>query len=227
MTSGDLVTAKVGNGLDLDGTDDYLYRTTAANLHITGALTISAWINHVDATISANEGIVSIWWNYVSYTNKRQYNTVLDTSGYLIGYLSPDGANYVNKSGTANLKNAWHHVSIVYVPSTRLTVYVDGASAGENTISIPSSLYNSSGMFAIGTQFVPTNGDYAFYGKVDETRVSDKARSADWLLAEYNSMNSPSTFYAVGAETEHSGGGARRGRAIIAGGERKWAVPVL
>jgi len=213
MASGDLVTAKVGNGLDLDGTNDYLYIATAANLHITGALTVSAWINRVSGTIDQNEGIAAIWWNYLGHANNRQYLMALNTSGYLVGYLSSDGTSNVNKAGSSGLQNAWHHVSVVYVPSTRLTLYVDGASAGENTTSIPSSLYNASDKFAIGIQSFPGNDDYAFYGKVDETRVSNMARSADWILAEYNTMNSPSTFYAVGTETSTE----RRGRAIVIG----------
>jgi hypothetical protein len=34
-------------------------------------------------------------------------------------------------------------------------------------------------------------------GWIDEVRISKIARSADWILAEYNNENSPSTFYSL------------------------------
>ena len=37
-----------------------------------------------------------------------------------------------------------------------------------------------------------------FDGKIDEVRVSDVQRTADWQVTEYNNQNSPSTFYGIG-----------------------------
>jgi len=38
-------------------------------------------------------------------------------------------------------------------------------------------------------------------GILDEVRASNAAaRSADWILTEYNNQNSPGSFYAVGPE---------------------------
>jgi len=39
---------------------------------------------------------------------------------------------------------------------------------------------------------------------VDEYRLSSVARSADWIITEYNNQNSPSTFSTLGPE---NGGG--------------------
>ena len=36
-------------------------------------------------------------------------------------------------------------------------------------------------------------------GAVDELRISNIARSVNWILTEYNNQNSPGTFYSVGA----------------------------
>lgn len=41
----------------------------------------------------------------------------------------------------------------------------------------------------------------------DETRFSNVARSADWILTEYNNQFDPTTFYAIGAATPAGGGG--------------------
>ncbi len=39
-----------------------------------------------------------------------------------------------------------------------------------------------------------------FRGYFDEARVSNTARSADWILTEYRNQSSPSTFLSAGAE---------------------------
>lgn len=36
-------------------------------------------------------------------------------------------------------------------------------------------------------------------GSLDEIRLSNVARSASWITAEYNNQSSPSTFYSVGS----------------------------
>ncbi len=47
----------------------------------------------------------------------------------------------------------------------------------------------------------PANADY-FNGTIDEVRISDTARSADWIEASYINQNSPSNFYTAGSEEE-------------------------
>ena len=44
-------------------------------------------------------------------------------------------------------------------------------------------------------------GSSQINGSVDEIRISNVARSADWMPASYNNQASPSTFYTVGAQT--------------------------
>jgi YD repeat-containing protein len=43
--------------------------------------------------------------------------------------------------------------------------------------------------------------DNYFSGKIDEARISNIARSADWIATEYNTESSPSSFYGVGSST--------------------------
>ena len=39
-------------------------------------------------------------------------------------------------------------------------------------------------------------------GTMDNTRISNTVRSADWILTEHNNQNSPSTFYSLASEEE-------------------------
>lgn len=58
----------------------------------------------------------------------------------------------------------------------------------------PASLKTCTGNDHIG------QGVNNFNGEVEEFRRSNVARSADWIKTDYNSQNSPSTFYTVGGE---------------------------
>jgi hypothetical protein len=49
--------------------------------------------------------------------------------------------------------------------------------------------------FNIGSDFASSY----LNGALDEVRISNIARSADWIKTEYNNQKSPSTFYAYGA----------------------------
>lgn len=71
-------------------------------------------------------------------------------------------------------------------------IYQDGAQVG--TTTSVTSIKTNTGNDHIGQGVNNYNGD------VEEFRRSSIARSADWIKTDYNSQNSPSTFYSVGGE---------------------------
>ena len=97
-------------------------------------------------------------------------------------------------TGTLLDDGRWHQ--IVYtkngVGSTN-AIYVDGISQ-PLIINSSSSFANPTDDMFIGKR--TDNNPWA--GKMDELRVSNIARSSQWILTEYNNESSPSTFYAVG-----------------------------
>lgn len=63
----------------------------------------------------------------------------------------------------------------------------------------PTQLRSTSAPLYLGVLTPPgllPNG-LPFQGKLDEIRLSNVARSQDWIVTEYNNQSSPSTFYAV------------------------------
>jgi len=71
------------------------------------------------------------------------------------------------------------------------SLYVDGVLNGTATFTPPNNL---------DTLNIGRRGDGIYFnGSIDEVRVSNIARSADWVTTEYNNQFSPSTFYAVSA----------------------------
>ena len=73
-----------------------------------------------------------------------------------------------------------------------IAIYQNGTQVGSTT-SV-ASIKTCTGNDHIGQGFNNYNGD------VEEFRYSGVARSADWIKTDYNSQNSPSTFYSVGTE---------------------------
>jgi hypothetical protein len=102
------------------------------------------------------------------------------------------------------------HQLAVTISSTGVVFYVDGASA--STSSDTGSINDNGNANAfIGFD---VNGNY-FTGNIDELRVSNIVRSADWIATEFNNENSPSTFYTVGSETPLGGTASRHRKAIL------------
>jgi len=92
----------------------------------------------------------------------------------------------------------WHYIAGTQ-SGTTATVYIDGTQCNTGLVD---AIGNGSGAVDIGA-YVDSSGGYYFNGLLDETRVSDTARSAGWISTEYANQNSPSTFYTV-ATTESS-----------------------
>jgi Concanavalin A-like lectin/glucanases superfamily len=91
----------------------------------------------------------------------------------------------------------WYYIAGV-VSATSIQIYVNGVASGTPTATsgrgaTPVSAFRVGGV-------VNPSGDY-FDGTLDETRVAGAARSASWLLSEYNNQKASSTFLALGAET--------------------------
>jgi hypothetical protein len=77
--------------------------------------------------------------------------------------------------------------------------YVDGVlkvSAGNPTaMNTIIGDYRIGAVCSLGTQFT-----LAATGMVDEARISDIARSQDWITTGYNNQSNPNAFYSVGAQ---------------------------
>lgn len=174
--AGDLLTGKIGQAIDFNGTDtkfDFVSNNpigTAEN-----GFTLSAWVKrHSTASgqhavsfsyIQLRPGICYVWdtaWRSVSYSG---YLPALETWYYLS--CTFDGSNlrgYVNNSATSPIV-----VTGNILDATNFTV---GYQSTEFANSV-----------------------------LDEIRISNVARSSDWILTEYNNQYSTSTFYSVSSAT--------------------------
>lgn len=170
----------------------YINAGNGNSLNITGDLTITAWIKTTSTTLQA---VI------------QRYNTGSPYEGYGL-FISQAVAGkptfYSNGGGWDSFNSTihdgnWHHVAVRLTGGTAYC-YKDGAADGTPASGSPSSI---SWNFYIGCS---AGAGQFFEGQIDEVHVSNVARSADWILTEFNNQNDPGDignagFYTVGDET--------------------------
>jgi hypothetical protein len=95
-----------------------------------------------------------------------------------------NSADYRTVSSVTSLTTGrWYHVGVVFVPSTSITVYIDGKADYTTSTSIPATPFNNSYNFQIGL----SGGSDPMAGFIDEPKVYNYARSTAQILQDYNS----------------------------------------
>jgi biopolymer transport protein ExbB len=103
-------------------------------------------------------------------------------------------------SGSTTATFGWHYFVFTINNSNNTgTLYYDGTVNATNTGMTlrPSDLGSDNSNFFGRSQY---NNDDGLYGKIDEFRISNTARDANWVTTSYRNQNSPSTFYNVSSE---------------------------
>ena len=194
MTSGDSVTGRVGKAFDLDGTNDMITTAVSSSTDMSGSdLTVSAWFSTI-ATYGSEKMILehSIW----DVSGAYQLTTTSNSNIRFNFKNMEDSVGSINHGVSFNDGN-WHNVTSTFDDAANITkIYYDGSQAASK--SVFQSITNGTVATYIGGR---GNNSLYFTGKLDEVRLMDTARSADWIKTEYNNHNSPSTFYSVGTHS--------------------------
>jgi len=156
---------------------------------------------------------IEFWLKYpsISYGSKILNRMTYNVGGWdvefnaanadLVQYTNDSGNNYpFDMAGAPLSADAWQHCVVVFDYSGGSHIrrwYFNGASNRE----LDSNAYGEPPA-SISLNLV-ISGDQAL--SMDEIRLSNVVRSADWIHTEYHNQSDPSTFYALGAETENSG----------------------
>ncbi|MFW9884508.1 MAG: DUF2341 domain-containing protein [Candidatus Thorarchaeota archaeon] len=172
--------------LDFGNTDDF---------------TIEFWVDldyfyyYEPFLVSKRNGLASSSPGYAAFVSD-------DSNGYPGYSISSDGPQFGVDASSPVLNTGWRHVVYVFDQDsdTISTIYVDGIDdkiSTWGTIGSVGSLQNSAN-FRLNGESSPTTDDM-FDGMLDEVRISNIARSSDWILTEFNNQNNPSSFYSIGA----------------------------
>jgi hypothetical protein len=180
-------TGKIGLDRTFSGTSSYIN---------TGDISPSNWAN---VTVEA--------WVYLTGTTSAYYgvfykNAFTDLGRFLIRgsdglvYVQNANGNMLSASG-AVARNTRVKVEYAYDQTAGYEyVYVNGTQVASRART--GDIVKNTTNLWIGRGY--SNDTYAWKGAIDEFRIANVARSADWRTTSYNNENSPSTFYSVGSE---------------------------
>ncbi|HVZ73505.1 MAG TPA: C25 family cysteine peptidase [Polyangia bacterium] len=205
-------SARIGAGVTFDGSTGYIATNSGTSLDVAsgGSFTLSAWLNTSDSA--------GALWSFRSSTSSNQ---VIDfmvgrdgktTTANMLMILARDdsngGLNDVFTS-TSIATGTWHYVSATH-SGTSLSLYVDANLINTVTISSGSFTNDTRNMGREGRWVqdnYTTTAEEFLAATVDEYRMSNTARTIDWITTDYNNQLSPSTFYTytTGAAGEIAG----------------------
>lgn len=189
MLTGDLVAGKIGNGLDFDGSDDYISIPAAASgsLDDLGIITVEIlfYATAIDSCVLNR---------YLGFSaSDIQMWVTLDTSPNKIRFLS-------GPSLYAEIVFSQWSSCIASLDSNTEKMYDDSVLVQTATPSVTANSNNEP--WLIGTDADATGGGNLgnwFDGVIDEIRISNIVRSGDWIKTGFNNQDSPSTFIIEGA----------------------------
>jgi len=203
MTSGDLVGGAVGDGWDLDGTDDWI----DTGLQTIDSYTYSFWLKTTQSSEmqfggrqSANPDYFAIL--YLMYNDNVDVITIRVEAPLNVDDIQSD---YTTSSDVDD--GNWH----LYTYSGDFSngeplLSQDGTSGTgtEDNKNIMSSYSISN--FGIGAYNNKGSPVVFADAAVDEFRIYDGITSSEWRSAEYTNQNTPTTFYSVGTPEQDSSG---------------------
>lgn len=219
--SADAAEGAVGRGRLFDNPASYatggkfISLGNPAHLAFTGRITMQAWVRwtrrdahriilcHGSASGSPTETVLRIG----------------ESNDYRAGIWTGSAAIHATlaQAQAAPDSNTWIHLAGVNNGSNWI-LYRNGVQVG----TMPADAVGaraSTGNWRIGAQWVSGNGAYRFFsGYLDEARLANVDRSADWLKLEYENQKPGQTMLAVGPTqapvgiADASAGGGRTAR---------------
>ncbi len=173
------VVGKYGNARYYDGTDDYIQVADSKSLDITGAITLSAWINNVNTGTSLNGGIV--WKSNPLFGNGNQKTYELGFLSGVLYFQIGDGTTASTVGYTwAQGSGGWHDIVGVWTglkQANAMQLYVDGSLVSQST---PNNLNIRVTTDPLNIGGNPGGATYVFFqGSIDEVRVQSRALSSE------------------------------------------------
>jgi hypothetical protein len=189
-------TGQIDGAASFSGTaTQHIDLTTNASIKPTLPITIEAWVKTSDTTntksIFSNENGSGNY--YGVWVSKSTANLLAVSYGDGTGAI-PNSRR--SKVGTSTFGTGWRYVVATIRGATDMSLYLNGTDDGGSYSGTGGALAYSSGVGRIGDNGATQNWN----GTIDEVRISNISRSADWIKTEYNNQSSLSTFETFGAE---------------------------
>ncbi|MBL7085435.1 MAG: DUF2341 domain-containing protein [Candidatus Omnitrophica bacterium] len=204
MDSNDQVAGQVNGSLDFDGTDDYVNLGTTL-LNNPDAGTVGMWIY---PTANGESNDRKPYWNTTILNKGLVYEAIQQRSDNKIRIYFYDGIGWawLDSIGSVTL-NQWNYITYTW-NAAGSTIYI----AGDQDVTSETKTWADYHAGQVNQQldlggYTIETLPYYFSGTIDEARVSDTVRSADWISTCYNNQKYPDKadysadgFYTVGTE---------------------------
>ena len=120
---------------------------------------------------------------------------------FKVNSLNPGARSNSFDSDVNAATSDWTHLMIVYNPGGIFKIYQDGTLAEESSGTIGNRGQRANGDFVLGAEIDSTTlVNNELQGDLDEFRISNTVRSADWVAASYSTQNNPSAYLSFGTE---------------------------
>ena len=182
---------------------EYVDTTSAPVLSPTGSFTYRLWVK-VTGTVDATGS------HFLDRTAATAGNPLVSLLGMGTGTQFCYQTRYDDGTGLGgpcggSYSSSFALVEMVRQFNTAFRLYVNGILVASTTDSGSKAL--TPPIPRLGRHATFTTGTPGLNGSIDEFRIQSVARSADWILTEYNNESSPGTFYSVGGEQTFSSAG--------------------
>lgn len=186
---------KINGADDFDGISGHLHIADHATLDLSTAGTVECLFKF---DVYINSGGLIHKGDLANFSDEA-YSLQFWSNQYRIGtYIKGVPADLSMRGNTSTLTNGvWYHASLVW-GATGFKLYLDGAQDATSGSTI--TVDNTTGGINIGTQ-VEASNYYPFNGIIDEVRISNIARSAEWLKATYESGRDNFLYYHIPSMT--------------------------
>lgn len=183
----------VGGAFAFDGVDDFVEVAPAANLDITGSITLMAWVNVQDfgtgafganphPSVIGKGNVGNFDESYALFVNPDQTASILvNTSGM------SDGRKIVG-SGIALTAGSWHLIAGTY-DGTAVRFYLDGQEVGFTGHTGSMHLTPDPVLIGKADRSTTVIAPGFFEGLIDEPQVYDRALTATEIQAIYDAAS--------------------------------------
>jgi cysteine-rich repeat protein len=203
-------TGEVGPGVSTDGLTSFVSFGSGSSLNVatSSAFSYSAWFNTIDTLggilslrrASSGNPVVDIMVGYDGSTS---------SSASLLALARDDTGALGDINGGVVNDGAWHFLTMTR-SGTTLLLYLDGVPKGmmasDTGASITSDIRNlgREGYWSTVTPMTFSTDQKYLAATLDEVRASSTARSAEWIITDYNNQKSPTSFitYTTGTGGE-------------------------
>ena len=179
LSSSNVVESIIGKGMYFDGTsasvNEVIDCGSGASLNITNNVTVEAW-GYYDSTS------IDYWHGFLERSgasNQVDYGIDMTDGGYFRTWIN-SSSDY---TATPISSLTWFYVSFTYDrgpnPDIR-TLYINDNAPDIYTADVA---FSSNYTFKIGK-----NWDWAWHGVIDEVRISNSTRSADWVELSFDTQ---------------------------------------